>query len=385
MVLNWVEFKNNDINLSIDRVNFNKGISLLVGLTGSGKSQIISAIEILIGIATTSTDSFQSISGSISFSVSDREYIWTVSTIHCEEDDNSNEETTNRRMNYCRMMYYDAKTTIESESLTCNGEIVFIRNDKTNYIAGFSEIPPCDNTRSYISIFKKEEKLHDVFVSFLNVFQIWFLRPAAYKVNVSYIDDRAARFSFLSEFRLDRERYNASFPKGYDLISKIRILLDTNINLWEEILANYRAIFNEVDDITIGPCLGSKEAVTIYFQIGDTKIDIGNISSGMVKSLQLITDVFTASYNNVVIIDELENGYGINCIDSVWDIIKKCSYYTQFVLTSHHPYVISNLDYRRLLIVQRNGNNILTCTGQDFKLGETHHDYYDAIFNRLIR
>ena len=65
MVLNWVEFKNKDINLSINRVHFNSTISLLVGLTGSGKSQIISAIEVLCGIATHSTSSFQSISGSM--------------------------------------------------------------------------------------------------------------------------------------------------------------------------------------------------------------------------------------------------------------------------------------------------------------------------------
>ena len=47
MVLNWVEFKNKDINLSINRVHFNSNISLLVGLTGSGKSQILkSCVEL---------------------------------------------------------------------------------------------------------------------------------------------------------------------------------------------------------------------------------------------------------------------------------------------------------------------------------------------------
>ena len=383
MVLNWVEFKNKDINLSINRVHFNSNISLLVGLTGSGKSQIISAIEVLCGIATHSTSSFQSISGSISFSVNGNDYIWSVETIRSEEDDSDRDDVPNKIMNIYRMMYYDAKTIIASEHLSCNGETVFNRNDKENFISGFSEIPPCDNTRSYISLFNKYKKIKEANFAFKSIYQIWFRRPAAYKVNISALDDKIARFSFLSELAHDQEENKLAFPFFHDLISKIGILLDTNAGLWNEVLANYQSIFEEVEDIKIGPCLGSKEAVTIYFVINHVEIDIGNISSGMVKTLQLITDLFLSSESNVILIDELENGFGINCIDAVWDIVKKKARNIQFILTSHHPYVISNLDYSKFLIVQRKENEIFTQTGKEFKLDETHLDYYDMIFNRL--
>lgn len=45
MKIKWMEFKNNKTGLEIERIHFYDDITLLVGLSGAGKTQIINAIE----------------------------------------------------------------------------------------------------------------------------------------------------------------------------------------------------------------------------------------------------------------------------------------------------------------------------------------------------
>lgn len=51
MKLLWIEFENLQTGLKIERVEFNKDITLLVGLSGVGKTQILNAIEYSLKLA----------------------------------------------------------------------------------------------------------------------------------------------------------------------------------------------------------------------------------------------------------------------------------------------------------------------------------------------
>ena len=43
--IQWIEFENLKTGLKINRINFNKDITLLVGLSGVGKTQILNVVE----------------------------------------------------------------------------------------------------------------------------------------------------------------------------------------------------------------------------------------------------------------------------------------------------------------------------------------------------
>ena len=43
---------------------------------------------------------------------------------------------------------------------------------------------------------------------------------------------------------------------------------------------------------------------------------------------------------SVILIDEFENSLGVNCLDEITEDVVKESRRLQFILTSHHPYII---------------------------------------------
>ena len=47
----WIEFENLKTGLKIERINFNKDITLLVGLSGVGKTQVLNAVEYSLNLA----------------------------------------------------------------------------------------------------------------------------------------------------------------------------------------------------------------------------------------------------------------------------------------------------------------------------------------------
>ena len=51
MRVEWIEFENLKTGLKIERINFNKDVTLLVGLSGAGKTQVLNAIEYSLNLA----------------------------------------------------------------------------------------------------------------------------------------------------------------------------------------------------------------------------------------------------------------------------------------------------------------------------------------------
>ena len=49
--IQWIEFENLKTDFKIERITFNKDITLLVGLSGVGKTQVLHAVEYSLGLA----------------------------------------------------------------------------------------------------------------------------------------------------------------------------------------------------------------------------------------------------------------------------------------------------------------------------------------------
>lgn len=86
-------------------------------------------------------------------------------------------------------------------------------------------------------------------------------------------------------------------------------------------------------------------------------ISATEMSSGMLRTLSLIVDIRAAPPGSVVVIGELENSLGVNCMPEVIDSLLErddC----QFILTSHHPYIIDNIPVHAWKLVQRHGSEV---------------------------
>lgn len=77
MKIQWIEFRNLKTGLIIERVNFNEDITLLVGLSGAGKTQILKAIEYSLCLASGKETRLSPCLVSMGIKIGKDEYEWT--------------------------------------------------------------------------------------------------------------------------------------------------------------------------------------------------------------------------------------------------------------------------------------------------------------------
>jgi AAA15 family ATPase/GTPase len=105
-----------------------------------------------------------------------------------------------------------------------------------------------------------------------------------------------------------------------------------------------------------------------------------NISSGMLKTLIHISELYLSPEGTVILIDEFENSLGINCIDVVTDLLVE-NRNIQFILTSHHPYIINNIGMEHWKIVTRKGGVVTVIDAKDLNLGKSRHQAFMQLIN----
>jgi predicted ATPase len=78
----------------------------------------------------------------------------------------------------------------------------------------------------------------------------------------------------------------------------------------------------------------------------------------MYRTLTYLIEILAAPEESVVVIDEFENSLGINCMPELTDFILDKSPSLQFILISHHPYIINNIPWKTWQVVSRYNNKI---------------------------
>lgn len=75
--LKWIEFENLRTGLKIERVVFNDDITLLVGLSGVGKTQILNAIEYSLKLAVNKNLRLEPYNTTLCFQIGEEVYVWS--------------------------------------------------------------------------------------------------------------------------------------------------------------------------------------------------------------------------------------------------------------------------------------------------------------------
>lgn len=116
----------------------------------------------------------------------------------------------------------------------------------------------------------------------------------------------------------------------------------------------------------------------------ENDISLYRFSSGMKRTLFHIAEMHLASENSVFLIDEFENSLGINCIDEITDYLIGTTNNLQFIITSHHPYIINNIDSYHWKVVARKGGNIKTYESRQLNIGKSKHDSFIQLINSEV-
>lgn len=369
MKIQSIQYKNTEQEWGFDKINF-FDLTLLVGISGVGKSQILRSIYSLKKIATGASENgvrweidFQTSKGNTFTWKGEFENITTKDEFLPEFIENQSEKNK-------------PKITFE-ELKGVNG--VIIKRDAESFLFNNKEMPKLNPNESALHILKEEHEIKEIFDNF----KLIILRDHTEKEGVKQ--------SGLSIEKLKR-KYD-SFDKikesDLDTFHKLALTYEVSKETFGEISGRFIEVFPQVEDIKIEPVRENEFSNFVFeasvIQIKEKGVNKwiphNRMSSGMLRTLIHIAEMYLWNDGTVILIDEFENSLGLNCIDVLTEDLLFDDSHIQFIATSHHPYIINKIPYQCWKIVTRKGSLIKPFDAKDFDFGKSHHDRFLSLIN----
>lgn len=365
-----IRYRDNTQKWELDEIHF-FNLTLLVGISGVGKTQILNSILRLKSIA--NGKSLNGVEWNVSFKNEEQTYVWSGKF---ESLENLKEEYLPNRDEDDND---EVKPKIMEESVTLNNELIAKRKDNEIFFQG-QKMPKLSSEESLINIFKEEETILPAFEGFKKII---------FRDHTRKEGGLEFRFLDLKKIKKKFSTLEAIRNSDLDITTKLTCLYENQKEAFQEIINSYKDVFPQVEDVKIAPSADQNlptflaDIPIIQFKEKgvDTWILQDKMSSGMIRSFIHISEMYLLSAGTVVLIDEFENSLGVNCIDILTeDLIYEHSR-LQFIATSHHPYIINKIPYEYWKIVTRKGGKIKTFDARAFKLGESSHERFINLIN----
>lgn len=340
-------------------------LTLLVGVSGVGKTQILQSIMALRSIA--NGNSLNGVKWHINFyTINKLEYRWQgeFETVKLPPLIHEDEKAT------------DDKFKIIHEELSLDGKIIIERNDSEIKFKG-ETLPKLSPFESVVSILSEEEDVAPVQNGFNKIIYS----------DCSESVDTVHRLMYTS---LAKKNFSLDKIKKSRLPTHIKLaLVYKNIpEVFDRIKKSFGEIFTQVEDIKIEPYEDEDlpNVLTDYPFVHIKERNVNNwigqnrISSGMFRTLMHISELYLSPEGTVILIDEFENSLGVNCIDVVTELLLE-NRNIQFILTSHHPYIINKIGMEYWKIVTRKGGVVTAKDAKDYNLGNSRHQSFMQLIN----
>ena len=365
MKINTFEFEDKSRQWKLAKTSFER-LTLLVGASGVGKTQILRAIYALKEIS--KGESINGIAWKVDFFTSGgSDYHW----------EGEFEEKENPAYDLSDDDSVDKTSKIIYENIYKNGELLVSR-EKDKIVFRGSETIKLTREKSLLSHLEED-----------------FINEMKSEISKIHLSDQSD--SQKEPFRINLFNAN-SLAKKYNTIEKIRESdLDIRVKLFlaykseKRTFANIKDrfidIFPQVEDIKVAPIeVEEDEDIPIFMreypfiqikEIGVPRwVRQNRISSGMFRSLIHISELYLSTEGTLFLIDEFENSLGINCIDELTSDILQSRRDLQFILTSHHPYIINSINFHNWKLVTRTRGVVKTQDASDLNLGKSKHDAF---------
>lgn len=144
----------------------------------------------------------------------------------------------------------------------------------------------------------------------------------------------------------------------------------------EEIKDLFRFIFPSVEAMVFFP-----EDILVR-EAGLEGISYKKLSDGMLKALLYICELVTCQPGTVILIDEFENGLGLNCLSVLLEEMLDRDD-VQVIMSSHHPYVINNVPTAFWQVISRDRDQVGACSASALGIGQTRYDAFFELMNIL--
>lgn len=344
---------------NVENIQFNPMLTLLVGASGVGKTMILNLINSLCQIA--NGKSYHGIAWKVEFEQDGHEYVW-------EGEFEVKKELENTFLNLTEI-----KFSLVREYISDNGEVVVLRTMDSFTYKG-KEMVKLDGTKSAVELLKGEDAISPIHKGFS---QCYNLNIADTSIHVSPVVDVSKR-NALSIMLVKA-------MKMFSPLEKLFLLREHSLREFDVICRKFQDIFPNVEKIDFTLAKTFNDVLIPILMIKEKNVSTwvpqNGISSGMMRTLLQIITLVLANDGDVLMIDEFENGLGVNCINELADLIMEPEADIQVVMTSHHPYIINAIPVKDWKILTRNGSDVQVHTAEELHIGE--HSKHEAFMQLL--
>jgi len=360
-----------------------KDLTLLIGASGVGKTLILDSILALKAIA--DGYSFKGVEWEIEFeTIESFKYRWKGAfedkgydyfSIAAAVSTSEKEKIVEK--NKPRILYEDVFLN--------NKQVVKRRQDEIIFNGG--KTPRLSQQESIIKLLREEKTITPVYHGFKKIISS---RTAESKGS-EFPSFTITSGDFVRPGTLKNYKTLKNIQQSDENIATKLFLAYKNIpEVFNKIKERFIDIFPQVEDIKIEPIKIEGDINPFikkqpYIQIKENGVNEWihqfRISSGMFRALIHLSELYLVSEGTVILIDEFENSLGVNCIDELTSEVTAARRDLQFIITSHHPYIINNIDFKHWKLVTRDAGVVKTLEPESLNLGKSKHDAFIQLIN----
>ena len=373
MKINSFQFRDRETNWEIKPINFGM-LTLLVGASGVGKTRILNAIRSLQSIAR--GKSLNGVEWKLDFSIGQDEYTWE-GKFELQEKSildvvaSAPDETSSKN-----------KPVIVFEKVVVNDDTIIQRNHNELIFKGNPSPFPVKAEQSVLALIN-DPLIEGAERGLRKILYSDYSNSAKSPSDVHLINQQIVK-----KYKSLEEVQNAD----EHLMDKFYWVFKKNKKTFNQVKNDFIQVFPQVIDIKIETLpefknstlpLFLKSAPFIQFKEKEMSdwLPVMGMSAGMYRTLVHIIELYLSAEGTVILIDEFENSLGINCIDELTNELLGATNRIQFIITSHHPYIINSISYNNWKIVTRKGSVVYTQDAKEFGFDKSKHEAFIQLIN----
>jgi predicted ATPase len=353
---------------------------MLVGASAAGKTTILRVISQFILAISMGHSVKEHCSIRMSFSIEDRlsggkklkEYLWELRTK--EENVFATEDSS-----ACPICYEVLHELQEKKD-------IIRRQDNRINIDGYENLPQVPKLQSAIYIFRENAPFKAIVDDMRGAMTLYNQNVAFNPVSTELLEQIK---KIIQDARKNERpiRWHYAVQNKFPISLLIYIVKNTLQERYDDFLEDLQEIFPEIEEVHINQIASDDGKYYLSIRQNGNLILQPDISSGIMRTIYVLSCIHFCESNALIMFDELENSLGVNCLDEVVERIRQQSIEknVQFMLTSHHPYIINQIPVKSWLIVSQKDGVIESRRAEELGLGKMQRERFFELINFLKR
>ena len=277
------------------------------------------------------------------------------------------------------------KEKLTRKSIDGADERIIVDRDDKKFLFFDKELPKLDKNKPSVNILKNEDDIEPIYNAFSRVKRRNFHDEGL--KDVLSIQNVPAELE--NEYK--KHGFNAFITNELTISAKLYLLKTYHNNIYKKITSSFSSVFPEIEEFNIKnvslPIATQQVGKSPLFFVKEknvkNEIPVIELSSGMQKVLLIIVDILTLPDSSLYIIDEYENSLGVNAIDFLPSFILDNRDDLQYIITTHHPYLINSMPIKNWRLFSRKGSSVSIADGKyiEEKYGKSKQQAFIKLLN----